>query len=133
MKCLLVIHVGIGQLLTKRPNKDVPVHIFLFQPFHQLSHLPKQSLAKIMEAKRIARESGIESPYLAGVTGGMHQNTYCPLCGTLLIARTSQEVAEKIIAKGEEVSRFCPTYAQINKRISSPRCPSCSANIPVVL
>ena len=114
-------------------SSNVPVHFFRFQPFHLLSHLQEQSITKMKEAYRIARESGIKFPYLAGVIGDTNQNTYCPDCGALLIARTSEEVAEKVIAKGEEVSRFCPTYAKVDMRITHPRCPTCGTDIPLFL
>ncbi|MFP4170672.1 MAG: AmmeMemoRadiSam system radical SAM enzyme [Methanomassiliicoccales archaeon] len=114
-------------------GEDVPVHLFRFLPFHLLSHLPEQSMAKMEEAYGIAREAGIRFPYLAGVIGDEHQSTYCPDCGTLLIARSSEEAAEKVMAGKEEVSRFCPTYAQVDVRIDRRSCPACGANIPVVL
>jgi len=114
-------------------SSNVPVHFFRFQPFHLLFHLQEQSITKMKEAYRIARESGIKFPYLAGVIGDTNQNTYCPDCGALLIARTSEEVAEKVIAKGEEVSRFCPTYAKVDMRITHPRCPTCGTDIPLFL
>lgn len=112
---------------------DTPVHLFRFSPFHRLSHLPEESMERMEEAYRAAMQQGLEYVYFGGVQGHAHQNTLCPRCGELLIARSAKEATEETFVLKEKLSRFCPTYAQISVRIENGKCPKCGLAVPVSL
>ena len=114
-------------------GSDTPVHFFRFRPFYKLSDLPEQTIEKLNEAYLIAKEVGLKFPYHAGVVGDQRQNTYCPKCGDLVIRRASEEVSEKICVKKMEVSRFCPTFSDVEVRLVDRACPRCGECIPVVV
>ncbi|MDH7509359.1 MAG: AmmeMemoRadiSam system radical SAM enzyme [Methanomassiliicoccales archaeon] len=114
-------------------GSETPVHFFRFQPSYRLSHLPPQSIEKLREAYEIAKKCGIKYPYLAGVIGDEHQNTYCHRCGAIVVERKSEAVSEKVCSKKGELSRFCPTFSQVKVYLHDGRCPSCGEHIPVFL
>ncbi|MBC7107401.1 MAG: AmmeMemoRadiSam system radical SAM enzyme [Methanomassiliicoccales archaeon] len=114
-------------------GSETPVHFFRFQPSYKLSHLPAQSIEKLREAYEIAKKCGIKYPYLAGVIGDEHQNTYCHRCGALVVERKSEAVSEKICLKKGELSRFCPTFSPVKIYLHDGKCPSCGESIPIVL
>lgn len=112
---------------------DTPIHFFRFRPFYKLSDLPAQTIEKLKEAYDIAKSEGVRFPYYAGVVGDDRQNTYCPKCGELLVKRASREVTDKVCVKKTEVSRFCPTFPEVELRLQGNACPRCGECIPVVL
>ncbi|MDD1768962.1 MAG: AmmeMemoRadiSam system radical SAM enzyme [Methanomassiliicoccales archaeon] len=112
---------------------DTPIHFFRFRPFYKLADLPPQTIEKLKEAYDIAKSAGVKFPYYAGVVGEERQNTYCPKCGELLVKRASQEVTDKVCVKKTEVSRFCPTYSEVEVRLQGNACPRCGEHIPIVL
>lgn len=111
---------------------DTPVHFFRFSPFYKLANLPAQTIEKLKEAYDIAKSVGVRFPYYAGVVGEDRQNTYCPKCGELLIKRASQEVTDKVCVKKTEVSRFCPTFSDVEIMLRDNACARCGEHIPVV-
>ena len=119
--------------VAQEMGEDTPMHLFRFMPYHRFSDLPEESMEKMEEAYRIAKESGLRYIYFAGVRGHPKQNTYCPNCGQLLINRSSQEATESTFVRQEKMSRFCPTYTQVQVHLQGGRCPKCAKKIPVVL
>ncbi|MEM2943844.1 MAG: AmmeMemoRadiSam system radical SAM enzyme [Methanomassiliicoccales archaeon] len=113
-------------------GSTTPIHFFRFQPSYKLSHLPAQKFEKLLEACNIARECGIEYTYIGGAVGSKHQNTYCPVCGALLIRRESVNPS-KVCVRNSEISRFCPDFAKIEMHLEDGCCPSCNHPIPIIL
>lgn len=65
---------------------DVPLHFTAFHPDYKLTDLPGTPIKTINTARQIARDTGLHYVY----EGNIHSdgsNTFCPNCGTLLIAR----------------------------------------------
>jgi uncharacterized protein with PIN domain len=71
--------------------------------------------------------------YLAGVVGSELQHTYCPQCGKLLVERGSAEPTEAVYVRQARISRFCPTFPEVEMRLDGDRCPECGERIPIVL
>ena len=124
-------------ILTKFANwvmeelgRDTPVHLFRFQPSYRMNLIESPTLQKLYECKKLLLERGLRYIYLGGVTGE-DQNTYCPSCGKVVIVRRSEEVTEKVFIKKEQVSRFCPTFIQIENRVSNGRCKYCGESLPI--
>ncbi|MBN2566663.1 AmmeMemoRadiSam system radical SAM enzyme [Candidatus Woesearchaeota archaeon] len=98
--------------IARELGTSCPVHFSRFTPQYQLTHLPPTPLSTLLEARKAARENGIEHVYIGNVAGAGYQDTYCPTCGTLCIARRGYEVVEN--------------------RLEGGRCPTCGTAIPGV-
>lgn len=117
---------------VERMGADTPLIFFRFRPFHRLSRLPEQDMGKMAEAYDIARREGARYVYFGGVAGDAHANTYCPRCGRMVVERSAVKASDKVCFKGREVSRFCPTVAEVRVDLVDGRCPRCGESIPVV-
>jgi len=92
-------------------SADVPVHFTRFYPHYRLNHVEPTPVPTLERAYEIARRMGVHYPYIGNVVGHPYENTYCPVCGTVLIER-----------KG--------LYATLN--LDRPECPSCGNPVPIV-
>jgi len=106
-------------------GKDVPVHLYRFMPAHRLSHLEPTRMEAMREAKDMARSHGLRFVYLSGMVEGDEHQTFCPKCGALVISREAKEVAEKVVYEGSRLSKFCPSYSDIDDRTIKGMCASC--------
>ncbi|MBI0583871.1 MAG: AmmeMemoRadiSam system radical SAM enzyme [Methanomassiliicoccus sp.] len=112
---------------------DTPLFFYRFHPSHQLTGLPEQSTEVMERAYTIARGEGARYVYFGGAAGGERQDTLCPSCGFLAVERKSVRSTDKVCVKGQEISRFCPTFARVTAAIDAPRCPRCGTDIAVWL
>ena len=113
-------------------GSDIPLFFFRFHPAHELSDLPEQSMEKMEEARSIAMEAGARYVYFGGVVGE-GQDTRCPSCGLLVVERRSVRPTDRICLREGEISRFCPTFADVKVNLEKPRCPRCDFAIAIEL
>ena len=66
----------------------VPWHVSRFHGDYRMTDTPSTPLATLTRACEIAQEAGLEFVYCGNVPGRSDENTYCPGCGELVIART---------------------------------------------
>ncbi len=86
-------------------GKDVPVHFTRFHPQYLLKNLPPTPVRSLERAKAIADAAGMHYVYIGNVPGHPAENTRCPVCGKVVIARTGFIVTENNISGGK--CRFC--------------------------
>jgi len=110
---------------TAELGKDVPLHLYRFMPAHRLSHLQPTGMVAMREAKALAVSHGLKFVYLSGMVEGDEHQTYCPRCRSLVISRAAKEVSEKVVYEGSRLSKFCPSYSEIDDRTIEGRCASC--------
>jgi pyruvate formate lyase activating enzyme len=84
---------------------DVPLHFSRFTPSFKLQNLPPTPVSKLEEAYRIAKAAGLNYVYIGNIPGHPGENTYCPKCGRVVVARTGYEVTANNIVDGK--CRFC--------------------------
>ncbi len=94
-------------------DRRIPVHFSRFHPDYKMLDKPRTPVEKIEEAIEIARDVGIEYVYAGNVWGHRYENTFCPNCGELLIAR-----------EGFYVLRI---------NLEGDRCPACGYRQNIVL
>lgn len=94
-------------------GKDTPLHFNRFHPHYKMKDLPPTPVKTLDRARALALEEGMRFVYVGNVPGHQHENTYCPECGTLLIARGFFEVQEYNITPEKT-------------------CPKCGEQIPIV-
>lgn len=107
-------------------GKDVPLHLYRFMPAHRLSHLLPTEMGAMRGAKALAISHGLRFVYLSGMVEGNEHLTFCPKCGALVISRATKEVSEKVVYEGDRLSKFCPSYSEIDDRTVKGRCRSCN-------
>jgi len=92
---------------------EVPLHFTAFHPDFKLMHLPQTPSTVLEEARLLALELGVHYVYLGNVHTPQGNNTYCPICHTLLIERAWHAVKAINLAEAS--------------------CPQCGHAIPLVL
>ena len=79
---------------------DVPVHFTRFHPDYQLLNLPPTPIATLDRARAIAMARGLRYVYVGNVPGHPGNNTYCPGCGKIVVARQDFFVTESTLKDG---------------------------------
>ena len=105
----IVGHIGV----------DTPLHISRYFPRHRMDHSPTPA-ALLDRAFAIARER-LLFVYVDNMPAGDRENTYCPTCGALLIARTGYQVTR--------TPKLEPTTSGSG---GLPRCGACGTTIPII-
>jgi len=74
------------QWIIKHCGEDTVLHINAFHPDHKMKDYPRTSRSLLTKAYDIAKESGLNYVYI-GNYPGFDNNTYCPVCGEIIIER----------------------------------------------
>lgn len=124
------VHLELTNLLIPEENDDpeqiremcrwivnelspkVPIHFSRFHPMYRMMDKPSTPIATLERALEIAEEEGLEHVYVGNVPGHKADNTYCPDCGELLIARSGFSISEY--------------------NLEGNHCPNCDAEINIV-
>jgi len=93
---------------------QTPIHFTRFYPMYKMKDTSPTPVATLERAWQMAKDAGMEYPYVGNVAGHKYENTYCPGCGTLLIDRSGFQIARNIIT-------------------GDKKCPDCGYGITVVL
>jgi len=91
--------------IKENVGDEVPLHFSRFTPSFRLENLPPTPVEKLEEAYKIAKESGLKFVYIGNLPGHTYENTYCPKCGKLLIARVGYTVLENHLKDGR--CKYC--------------------------
>ncbi len=79
---------GLCRWIRSELGVDVPVHFTRFHPDYLLKHLPPTPVRTLDRAKAIADAEGLQYVYVGNVPGHSSENTRCPGCGQVVIARS---------------------------------------------
>jgi pyruvate formate lyase activating enzyme len=71
----------------KSVDPAIPWHVTQFYPTYKLTDLPRTPLTVLRKAREIGLKTGLKYVYEGNVPGEGGENTYCPVCGELLIER----------------------------------------------
>jgi pyruvate formate lyase activating enzyme len=117
------IHVELVNLLIPTKNDDmkmvkemclwiknelgpnVPLHFSRFYPLYKLRNLPPTPTESLDRAREMALAAGLEYVYIGNVPGHPGENTYCPSCKKVIIARRGYSILANHVVKGK--CRFC--------------------------
>lgn len=84
---------------------EVPLHFSSFHPDYKLKDKPRTPRDTLIRARQQALSLGLDFPYVGNVLDQANQSTYCPQCGTCIIARDHYEISAYAITGG--VCRQC--------------------------
>jgi len=68
-------------------GRETPWHVSRFHPQYRLTDTPATSAAAIRDAVETGKAAGLKYVYSGNLPGDRGENTFCPGCGQLLIAR----------------------------------------------
>jgi pyruvate formate lyase activating enzyme len=91
---------GLADWVQGEVGPDVPLHFTRFHPDYQLQNLPPTPVVTLERAREIAMRKGIRFAYVGNVPGHPGNNTHCPGCGRVVIARSSFFVTDRQLDGG---------------------------------
>ncbi len=91
--------------IKKELGIDVPIHFSRFYPMYKLRNLPPTPVETLEKARDVALSVGLEYVYVGNVPGHRGENTYCPHCKKVLIARRGYFILANNVVKGR--CKFC--------------------------
>jgi len=68
-------------------SEHVPIHFTRFHPVYKIKNIPATPVSTLRKAHEIAKEAGLEFPYIGNVPGDERECTFCPHCGKKIISR----------------------------------------------
>ena len=99
---------------VKTVSPEMPLHFTAFFPNYKLTEVKPTSRETLVMARKLAIDVGMKYAYCGNTyPGDPYENTYCPNCGELLIARHGYNIT--------------------SIHLDGTRCPQCGAKVNVVL
>jgi len=102
---------GCAHFVADQLGRDVPWHVSAFRPTYLLTERPPTPPETLRRAQRIGLEAGLQFVYQGNIPGE-GEETLCPGCGKIVIARYG--------------------YAVRANRLREGRCPDCGVAVPGV-
>ncbi|MEW6600820.1 MAG: AmmeMemoRadiSam system radical SAM enzyme [Nitrospirota bacterium] len=84
----------------KSVDPAIPWHVSQFYPTFQLLDLPRTPVTTLRRARDMGLKGGLKYVYEGNVPGEGGENTYCPVCGELLIHRIGYQILQNRIKAG---------------------------------
>jgi pyruvate formate lyase activating enzyme len=77
-------------------SPDIPWHVTAFHPDYKMLEPDPTTAEMLIRAAEIGQEAGLRYVYAGNLPGltGPYENTYCPHCGELLIARRGYRILQ---------------------------------------
>ncbi len=104
--------LNIANFIKKELGAETPWHVSRFYPQYKLQDTDPTEEERIYTAVQLGKEVGLKYVYGGNVLSENLENTYCPVCGELVIER-----------KGYEIKRFD----------KDGKCPKCGEKIDLIL
>jgi pyruvate formate lyase activating enzyme len=80
---------------------DVPLHFSRFVPQYKLRNLPPTPVETLERAREVALSIGLSYVYIGNVPGHAGENTSCPNCKKVIIARRGYSILTNHLVKGK--------------------------------
>ncbi len=84
---------------------DVPLHFSRFYPTYRLTNLPPTPESTLTRCRDLSLAQGLRYVYVGNLPGHPGENTYCPKCSRIIIAREMFTIRENNLRQGK--CRFC--------------------------
>ena len=78
---------AVARWIAESLGADTPWHVTRFVPYLDFAHLDPTPLATLLRAREIGAEEGLRFVYLGNVDYPGGEDTVCPECGAVAIAR----------------------------------------------
>jgi len=87
--------------IRSEAGDHVPVHFTRFQPMYLIKNLPPTPVSTLEAARQVALDEGLRFVYVGNVPGHEGENTYCPSCGSVVVARVGYSIGAIRLKKGK--------------------------------
>ncbi len=91
---------GIPAWIADALGTGTPWHVTRFFPYLDLVDRPPTPIATLRRAQAAGRAAGLDFVYFGNVDEPGSEDTRCPACGALVIAREGYEIAEQALEDG---------------------------------
>ena len=88
---------------VEKIGPEIPWHVTWFYPAYKYTDRPPTPVTVLRQACEIGLEEGLRYVYEGNVPGEGGENTYCHVCGALLIKRRSLQMLRNSLKEG-----LCP-------------------------
>lgn len=95
----------------KEIDPSIPLHFTRYHPTYKFTS-PATEIETLEKAYKMAKNAGMKFTYVGNIPGHEYENTYCPICGDVLIRRFGFQIIEN--------------------KLKGRRCPACGEAIPIV-
>ncbi len=85
----------------KDVSTAIPWHVTAFHPTYKMLDRPPTPVEILRKARQIGLEEGLKYVYEGNVPGEGGENTYCPKCGELMIARFGFSITDNRLVDGK--------------------------------
>ena len=85
----------------KDVSTAIPWHVTAFHPTYKMLDRPPTPVEILRKARQIGLEEGLKYVYEGNVPGEGGENTYCPKCGELVIARFGFSITDNRLVDGK--------------------------------
>jgi len=92
----------------KNVGAETPLHFIRYNPAYKFTN-PPTKVETLEKAYNMAKQQGVNYPYIGNVQGHKYENTYCPKCHEMLIQRLNYTVAQYKITNDKK----CPKCGQL--------------------
>ncbi len=92
---------AVAEWIANELGRDTPWHLTRFIPYLEYAHLPMTPLASLEHARDIGMTAGLDFIYLGNVDVPGGEDTRCPECGGLVVARRGfSVVSDRLASRG---------------------------------
>ena len=91
--------------LVENGFAEFPLHFSRFYPMYKLTQLPQTPINTLLKAKEIADKAGLKYVYIGNVPLVGAENTICPNCRKLIVARKGFAILSNQIENGK--CKYC--------------------------
>ena len=85
----------------KGVSESIPWHVTAFHPTYKMLYRPPTPVKTLRRAREIGLEEGLKYVYEGNIPGEGGENTYCPSCGEMVIARYGFSILENKLEQGK--------------------------------
>ncbi|MFH0927703.1 MAG: AmmeMemoRadiSam system radical SAM enzyme [Candidatus Micrarchaeota archaeon] len=97
-------------------SPDIPLHFSRFFPLYKMENKAQTPIKTLQNARKIAKDCGLNYVYIGNTNLQDAENTYCPECNLLLIKRNRFLIEKNVFEKSKK-----------------PNCPNCGKKINIIL
>jgi len=98
----------LAAFVAEELGPETPWHVSRFHPTYKLTDRGATPIETLVQARKIGIAAGLKYVYTGNIPGKGGEDTLCPGCGKIVLARRGYLIEHNQIQKGK--CRFCSTH-----------------------